>query len=41
LLDISGRKVLNLRPGPNDVSGLAPGVYFAHGGVTRRVLVAK
>jgi hypothetical protein len=28
LLDISGRKVLALRPGPNDVSHLAPGVYF-------------
>jgi hypothetical protein len=28
LLDISGRKVLDLRPGANDVSGLAPGVYF-------------
>ena len=28
LLDISGRKVLDLKPGPNDVSGLAPGVYF-------------
>jgi len=28
LLDISGRKVMDLKPGPNDVSGLAPGVYF-------------
>jgi hypothetical protein len=28
LLDISGRKVLDLHPGPNDVSRLAPGVYF-------------
>jgi hypothetical protein len=28
LLDISGRKVLELRPGPNDVRSLAPGVYF-------------
>jgi subtilisin family serine protease len=28
LLDISGRKVLDLKPGPNDVSRLAPGVYF-------------
>jgi hypothetical protein len=28
LLDISGRKVLDLKPGPNDVSSLAPGVYF-------------
>ncbi len=28
LLDISGRRVLDLRPGANDVSGLSPGVYF-------------
>jgi len=28
LLDISGRKVLELRPGLNDVSRLAPGVFF-------------
>jgi YVTN family beta-propeller protein len=28
LRDISGRKVLELKPGPNDVSRLAPGVYF-------------
>jgi phosphoribosylformylglycinamidine (FGAM) synthase PurS component len=28
LLDISGRKVAELVPGPNDVSGLSPGVYF-------------
>jgi hypothetical protein len=28
LLDISGRQVKALRPGPNDVSHLAPGVYF-------------
>ena len=28
LLDISGRQVLELRPGANDVSRLAPGVYF-------------
>jgi hypothetical protein len=27
LLDISGRKVMNLRPGANDVSSIAPGVY--------------
>jgi hypothetical protein len=29
LLDISGRKVADLRPGANDVSRFAPGVYFA------------
>jgi hypothetical protein len=28
LLDISGRTVAELRPGPNDVRSLAPGVYF-------------
>ena len=28
LLSIDGRKVLNLRPGANDVSRLSPGVYF-------------
>jgi hypothetical protein len=28
LLDISGRKVLDLKPGANDVSRLSPGVYF-------------
>ena len=30
LLDISGRKVLNLHPGANDVRALSPGVYFVH-----------
>jgi len=28
LLDISGRTLLNLKPGANDVSRFAPGVYF-------------
>jgi hypothetical protein len=28
LLDAAGRRVLDLQPGPNDVSRLAPGVYF-------------
>ena len=28
LLDAAGRKVLDLHPGPNDVSRLSPGVYF-------------
>lgn len=28
LLDISGRKIMDLTPGVNDVSALAPGVYF-------------
>jgi len=29
LLDVSGRSVLSLKPGANDVRALAPGVYFA------------
>jgi hypothetical protein len=28
LLDMAGRKAMTLKPGPNDVSRLAPGVYF-------------
>jgi hypothetical protein len=28
LLDVGGRKVLDLHAGANDVRGLAPGVYF-------------
>ncbi len=28
LLDAAGRKIVSLQPGPNDVSRLAPGVYF-------------
>jgi hypothetical protein len=28
LLDIGGRKLMDLTPGPNDVSRLSPGVYF-------------
>ena len=31
LLDISGRKVMNLRSGANDVRALSPGVYFVRG----------
>jgi hypothetical protein len=30
LLDASGRRILVLHPGRNDVSRLAPGVYFVH-----------
>jgi YVTN family beta-propeller protein len=50
LLDISGRKVLDLRPGPNDVRALAPGVYFVREELqatglkpqaVRKVVVAK
>jgi hypothetical protein len=32
LLDISGRKVMGLQPGANDVRALAPGVYFVREG---------
>jgi hypothetical protein len=28
LLDVGGRKVMDLAPGANDVRGLASGVYF-------------
>jgi hypothetical protein len=28
LLDITGRKVMDLAPGENDIRHLAPGVYF-------------
>jgi len=38
LLDISGRKVLALRPGPNDVRHLAPGVYFVRGAAEVRTV---
>jgi len=51
LLDVSGRKVLNLQPGANDVSALSPGVYFVRSGpsavsrqpstVITKVVIAK
>jgi hypothetical protein len=44
LLDISGRKVLALHPGTNDVRALAPGVYFvrqAPAQVTSKVVIAR
>ncbi|MFO7675677.1 MAG: T9SS type A sorting domain-containing protein [bacterium] len=42
LLDASGRKVMALAPGANDVSRLAPGVYFVRdASVVHRVLVAR
>jgi hypothetical protein len=37
LLDIAGRKMLDLAPGPNDVSHLAPGVYFVHSRLDQRL----
>ena len=42
LLDAAGRRALRLRPGANDVSQLAPGVYFAAGhGVRAAARVRK
>jgi hypothetical protein len=42
LVDILGRQALALKPGPNDVSRLAPGVYFVRTpGETRPVLVVR
>ncbi len=35
LLDISGRKVMELRAGDNDVRGLVPGIYFLSDGPAR------
>jgi hypothetical protein len=36
LLDVSGRKVLDLMPGDNDVSRLAPGIYFVRSTIANR-----
>jgi len=48
LLDVSGRKVLDLKPGANDVRALAPGVYFvreaqaqAQAQVVRKIVVTR
>ncbi|HTW92053.1 MAG TPA: hypothetical protein VMH22_10135 [bacterium] len=44
LLDISGRKVLDLRSGANDVSRLSPGVYFvreAQAKAVRKVVLTR
>jgi hypothetical protein len=43
LLDISGRKVLDLHPGANDVSRLSTGVYFVRStfATRRSTLVTK
>ncbi|MBM3331397.1 hypothetical protein FJY68_06030 [candidate division WOR-3 bacterium] len=50
LLDISGRKVMSLKSGANDVRALAPGVYFLRGPKTedrspnatvRKVIIAR
>jgi hypothetical protein len=39
-LDISGRAVMSLRPGANDVGNLAPGVYFVRAVSGRRSAVS-
>jgi len=41
LLDAAGRKVLDLKPGANDVRQLAPGVYFVRmaAGVQKKVII--
>jgi len=44
LLDASGRKVLCLHPGANDVRALAPGVYFvkdAQAQAIRKVVITR
>ncbi|MEO0078516.1 MAG: hypothetical protein ABIK86_05910 [candidate division WOR-3 bacterium] len=38
LLDASGRKVMEVGPGPNDISRLSPGVYFVPAAEPRRVV---
>jgi YVTN family beta-propeller protein len=50
LMDAAGRKVMDLRPGTNDVRALSPGVYFIREGLgirgeglgkTRKVVIAR
>ncbi|MCX6842707.1 MAG: hypothetical protein NTX53_10540 [candidate division WOR-3 bacterium] len=41
LFSLSGQKVMSLRPGPNDVSRLTPGVYFVRGVQTRAPTIRK
>jgi len=43
LLDISGRKVMDLKPGVNDVGALAPGVYFVRSepSAVTKVIIAE
>lgn len=36
LIDAAGRRLLDLSPGPNDVSRLAPGVYFVRSTIANR-----
>jgi hypothetical protein len=46
LLDVTGRQVLKLQPGANDVRHLSPGIYFvreaqaqAQAGTVRKILI--
>jgi hypothetical protein len=46
LLDISGRRVMDLQPGGNDISRVAPGVYFlreaqAQAQAVRKIVIAR
>jgi hypothetical protein len=44
LLDISGRKVMDLKPGQNDIRHLAPGIYFVRreeDNTTTKVIVQR
>jgi YVTN family beta-propeller protein len=46
LLDVSGRRVMDLKPGANDVRALAPGVYFvreaqAQAHAVRKVVITR
>ena len=41
LTDAAGRKAMDLRPGANDVSRLAPGVYFITGSGARNTARAR
>jgi len=50
LLNVAGRRVTELRPGPNDIRALAPGVYFVRSprtddggpeGTVRKVVIAR
>ncbi len=42
LLNSAGRKVMDLRPGPNDIRHLAPGIYFVrHASGIRKVVVQR
>ncbi len=41
LFDITGRKVLKLKPGLNDLRGIKPGVYFIKGKAINKVIITR